>query len=156
MRKAFINIIYMQLHTWTFLTSWFQNHDANNMQDCQVNDNVSCSHTFSFYFVNTIAKVKAFLIQTNKMIVFFEEKYHLSEKRAFLLHIITWHSASGNITTAWKRSHDYKYFSKRAVPESVTRTCNAWNTNVSRAEHERDAGVTRTCYGFFDKEFVRI
>ena len=72
------------------------------MQDCQVNDNVSCFHTFSVIFVITIAKVtfsvifvitiakvKAFLIQTNKMIVFFEEKYHLSEKTVNLLHIIT-------------------------------------------------------------------
>ena len=26
---------------------------------------------------------------------------------------------------------------KRFAQDSVTRTCNAWNTNVKRAEHER-------------------
>ena len=44
-------------------------------------------------------------------------------------------------------------FSKRFVQDSVTRTCNARNTNVQRAEHESVTGVTRTCHGKCDKKF---
>ena len=40
--------------------------------------------------------------------------------------------------------------------ETVTRSCNGWNTLVSRAEHERDAGVTRTCHAFCEPSFRDI
>ena len=36
-------------------------------------------------------------------------------------------------------------FSKRFVTDSGTRTCHAWNTYVSRVEHERATRGTRTC-----------
>ena len=42
---------------------------------------------------------------------------------------------------------------KRFAQDSVTRTCNAWNTNVQRAEHVRVTSGTRTCNGKCDKKF---
>ena len=45
---------------------------------------------------------------------------------------------------------------KRFDAESVTRTCNARNTNVSRAEHGRATGVTRTCNANSKRESSKI
>ena len=42
---------------------------------------------------------------------------------------------------------------KRFVQDSVTRTCNACNTNVKLAQHVRVTSVTRTCNGKCDKKF---
>ena len=41
---------------------------------------------------------------------------------------------------------------KRFAQDSVTRTCNACNTNVKRAQHVRVTRVTRTCNGKCDKK----
>ena len=66
----------------------------------------------------------------------------------FILNII-------NELNIWKcKTYNSLLFNtKRAVSKTVTRSCNGWNTYVSRSEHERVTRVTRTCSAFSVEEF---
>ena len=69
---------------------------------------------------------------------------------------------NGNRTQGKRENKDWetiylnerKEGKKRAVTKSVTRSCYARNTNVTRAEHGRVTPVTRTCYAFCIEKFL--